>query len=59
MRIHFLMGSIDIEFTIGRKTYKTITAPSYLILSRCDDACIYKPLKIYGTKRKRSRKTLK
>lgn len=57
MKIHFLMGNIDIEFTTGKTTFRTITVPSHAVLKMCVDDCSYKPIKIYGTKRKRFRKT--
>lgn len=58
MDLLFIMGNIDIKahYTLknGMKKTMTITKPSYEIFSEC--AIKYKPLIIYGTKGKRSRK---
>jgi hypothetical protein len=61
MELIFMMGNMDVNahYTLpnGRKYTIIITVPSCDIMKEC--AVKYKPIKIYGTKRKRSRKESK
>ena len=58
MKIAFAMGNVKITFE-NKKFNQTIEMlhPIYELVRQC--GAQYKPLKIYGTKRKRSRKESK
>lgn len=57
MKLYFIMGNTEVCVTHkGGKQYRTFI-PSSILMSNYSD--YYKPITIYGTKRKRSRKESK